>query len=878
FSLKGRTALVTGGARGCGLAFARGLAEAGADVAVFDVVSPEEGFHAIEKDCGVRTAYYKVDVSSQESLQDGFASFQKDFDNALDICVTCAGINRHMPFLEFTYKEHHDLLSINVLGVYFTAQLAAKQMIANKTQHGSIVLVASMASHIAVRSQLCSAYCGTKGAVRSMCPAIAKEMADYGIRVNSISPGYVRTEMTASFPHLLDGWKSEAMNGRIAEPEDIMGACVFLASDASEEWGLPPHNRGAEDRSVLQFNKYKIENQCFYVAQQSNFKMSPSAEHEYRVPHVHHTSVVVVGAGPSGLMLACNLVRFGIDVMILDDRPDKTSTGKADGMQPKTIETFKQLGLAEPLLNNGARVYDIAFWESTATEALRRTGRKTHYPKHVGATDPYILLAHQGMVEQVMIDDLEARGVFVMRNSRFVSAGRGTDGSTKLDVVYVDNATNGFRNIRADYVVGCDGARSKVRRFIPDADLEGEITNAAWGVLDGVIDTDFPDLWSKVALRTHSAGSILWIPRERGMTRLYVELSSTDGERVEKSKATTEYVMARARAAMHPFKLEWKTVEWFGTYVVGQRVAKRFMNSEAQIFIAGDAGHCHSALAAQGANTSMHDSFNLAWKLNLFARGLAKPSLLQTYEEERQKIAYDLINFDAEHCKAFAAGDEELVKNFDDNIRFISGIGAEYSPGMLTRTTSNKSHLRPGMLQLPAQLTRYIDANPVDFQLDIPLLGQFKIYIFVPDVCQSQSSLQYICGQLDAVLASINTRANQSYGKQPRRQSPSDQFVQSHRYTTVSNAFTFAMVTQSTQRQFEIADLPELLQQSRWTLYVDNVNSPGCTEIWFGELEQQTIGITVVRPDGYVGAIDCWDTKDVGEVGGWLQDYFSFMM
>ncbi|KAJ5992956.1 lung carbonyl reductase [Penicillium sp. IBT 35674x] len=233
FSLHGRTALVTGGARGCGLAFARGLAEAGANIAIFDVIPPDEAFASIEKDCSVKTAYYKVDVSSEESLQTGFEQFQKDFDNALDICVPCAGINRHLPFLEFTYKDHQDLLSINVLGLYFTAQLAAKQMITNGTKHGSIVLVASMASHIAVRSQLCSAYCGTKGAVRSMCPAIAKELAQYNIRVNSISPGYVRTEMTASFPHLLEGWKSEAMNGRIAEPEDIMGACVFLAGDAS---------------------------------------------------------------------------------------------------------------------------------------------------------------------------------------------------------------------------------------------------------------------------------------------------------------------------------------------------------------------------------------------------------------------------------------------------------------------------------------------------------------------------------------------------------------------------------------------------------------------------------------------------------------------
>ncbi|PYI33584.1 putative lung carbonyl reductase [Aspergillus indologenus CBS 114.80] len=233
FSLQGRTALVTGGARGCGLAFARGLAEAGANVAIFDVIPPEAEFEAIATECGVRTAYYKVDVSSEESLDAGFGAFQTDFDNALDICVPCAGINRHQPFLEFTYADHAALLGVNVLGVHMTAQRAARQMIANGTQKGSIVLVASMASHIAVRSQLCSAYCGSKGAVRAMCPAIAKELAQYNIRVNSISPGYVRTEMTAAFPHLVEEWKRDAMNGRLAEPEDIMGACVFLASDAS---------------------------------------------------------------------------------------------------------------------------------------------------------------------------------------------------------------------------------------------------------------------------------------------------------------------------------------------------------------------------------------------------------------------------------------------------------------------------------------------------------------------------------------------------------------------------------------------------------------------------------------------------------------------
>ncbi|KAF2836190.1 putative lung carbonyl reductase [Patellaria atrata CBS 101060] len=233
FSLKGRTALVTGGARGCGLAFAEGLAEAGAHVAIFDIIDPVEAFFDIEKTYGVKTCHYKVDVSSLESLEEGFEAFKKDFGGSLDICVPCAGVNKNVGFLDTSLEDFERLMSVNVRGVYYTAQLAAKAMIANKTTHGSIILVASIASYMAIRSQMSSAYCGTKGAVRAMCPAIAAELVKYGIRVNSISPGYVRTEMTAPFPHLLESWKDEIMNGRIAMPEDIRGGCIFLASDAS---------------------------------------------------------------------------------------------------------------------------------------------------------------------------------------------------------------------------------------------------------------------------------------------------------------------------------------------------------------------------------------------------------------------------------------------------------------------------------------------------------------------------------------------------------------------------------------------------------------------------------------------------------------------
>ena len=118
-------------------------------------------------------------MSSQESLSNGFAAFVKHFDGKLDICVPCAGINRNLEFLDTSFEDHQRLIGVNVMGVYHTAQLAAKQMISNGTKKGSIVLVASIASYMAIRSQMSSAYCGTKGAVRAMCPAIAAELVNY---------------------------------------------------------------------------------------------------------------------------------------------------------------------------------------------------------------------------------------------------------------------------------------------------------------------------------------------------------------------------------------------------------------------------------------------------------------------------------------------------------------------------------------------------------------------------------------------------------------------------------------------------------------------------------------------------------------------------
>lgn len=274
----------------------------------------------------------------------------------------------------------------------------------------------------------------------------------------------------------------------------------------------------------------------------------------------------------------------------------------------------------------------------------------------------------------------------------------------------------------------------------------------------------------------------------------------------------------------------------------------------------------------------MHDSFNLAWKLNLVVRGLAQPSLLATYEDERRKIANDLINFDAKHCKAFSQGEVALAKNFDENIRFIAGVGAEYAAGALTRIVpGNKYPLpaRPGALMIPSKVTRYIDANPVDIQLDIPMLGQFRIYLFVPDVVTALPFLTKVCEQLGKEsLGQTSSKALQSYQEKQRKWAEADAYITPERYTAVSDLFTYAVVTQSPKSSFEIADLPSDLQKSRWTLYLDDVDAPSCTSKWNGVLEKTQAGIVIVRPDGYIGAMDTWGLEQGEKAARWVEEYF----
>ncbi|KAF5587654.1 phenol 2-monooxygenase [Fusarium pseudocircinatum] len=582
----------------------------------------------------------------------------------------------------------------------------------------------------------------------------------------------------------------------------------------------------------------------------------------YQDADVH--DVCVVGAGPSGLILSVVLAKLGLSVKVIDERPDQTTVGRADGIQPKTIETLQMLRIGDDLVQTGVKVHDICMWRGSPTEGLRRTGREVHYPSSVvDVLHPYILLCHQGMMEGTFINDLRKSGVEVTRSHIF----RGVTSSPDHLEIECDKDGETRTAISARYLVGCDGARSAVRNAIPGAGSQGTPHNSVWGVLDGELDTNFPDIWSKTVIFSEEHGSVLLIPRERNMTRLYIEMKSS----VTSKGLGQEFVMEQARLIMAPYTVNWTSVEWFGNYQVSQRFATRFLDPNQQIFIAGDASHTHSPKAAQGMNTSVHDSWNLGWKLNLATRGFAKGGiLLQSYEHERKKIAEDLINFDFEHANEIAGGDSKgLAENFRKNTRFISGVGVEYGPNELNHSldAAPGGDAKPGCNLPQAKVTRYIDACPVDVQLDVPVLGQFRVYVVAPNLTGRQES-GFIKGFDESISTSnsfvfqLGKSAQASYQQKPLASRADDVYVRPERYTAVNQLITFALLTSTDKNEFELSDLPPTFSKKKW----------------LGSVDSGEVSILVVRPDGYVGAIRRIKNASVEEgaaAASWLDSYFG---
>ena len=313
------------------------------------------------------------------------------------------------------------------------------------------------------------------------------------------------------------------------------------------------------------------------------------------------------------------------------------------------------------------------------------------------------------------------------------------------------------RTVRAKYVMGADGARSRVRAAI-GCHMAGDQANHAWGVMDVLAVTDFPDIRTKCSIQSE-AGSILLIPREGGyLFRMYVDLGEVAPDDHHHVRQTTiEQVIARANEILHPYTLDVKNVAWHSVYEVGHRLTDRFddVPTDAagsrtpRVFIAGDACHTHSAKAGQGMNVSIQDGWNIGWKLGHVLEGRAPESLLATYSAERQVVAQNLIDFDKQWSTMMAkkpeefASPSELEEFYAQTFEFPAGFMTQYTPSLIVAEASHQdlaTGFPIGKRFKSAPVVRVCDANPVHLGHQATADGRWRIYVFADAASAGEAS------------------------------------------------------------------------------------------------------------------------------------------
>ncbi|KAL8290074.1 hypothetical protein RQP46_003013 [Phenoliferia psychrophenolica] len=650
--------------------------------------------------------------------------------------------------------------------------------------------------------------------------------------------------------------------------------------------------------------------------------------------------VVVVGAGPAGCMAATCLTTFGLSVLHIDNRPHPTEAGRADGLQPRTIEVLRNIGglpieegkagLAKRMVSQGVRVYEVAFYDPTPTAKLARTSRAPSCPDFIDVADPFTLLLHQGLIENSFIDEIDARRAH-LPNDKFIRAPKGgifrpyefitckTDAASNeaypVECLIEHGETKQSYTIRSKYLLGNDGAMSKVRKAVAGGgptdgtrtgkiQMLGDTSDIVWGVIDVEVKTDFPDLLSKCMIHSKDAGSIMIIPRESGLVRFYVQLKSDkEGATFERSNATQEMVLEVARKIFDPFKLEFGRVDWFSVYQIGQRIASRYTLDE-RIILGGDATHTHSPKAGQGMNISMMDMYSLAWKINLVEKGLAKREvLLPTYEQERKGIAEELLRFDAAYAAMFSGknptgsqltDDETKAKSvgavdavkfielFKKNAMFTSGCGAFYAGNVLNATDDSelvKAYPKQGVFNpvgtklicgqrlLPGMVTRAIDANKMRIQQEVKMNGAFRIHVLAGGFESSKANLEAFDAYLDSPASFVNRhRAADGVASSiidEDGNGVSSQYIEHDTRATKRNPFfTFLTIFSTPHTEWDIESIPFHLRSYRDQIYSDDIldhrvpeagkNAPLHTK--YG-VDVTKGAIVVVRPDSYVGAV-----------------------
>ena len=339
--------------------------------------------------------------------------------------------------------------------------------------------------------------------------------------------------------------------------------------------------------------------------------------------------VVVVGAGPTGLTLAAQLQAFGATVRIVDRQLDRVHESRALGVQPRTLEVLRGLGLAEELIERG----NDAVWVQ-----LHAGGRVVRIRLfRLGLDDtayPFLLLVSQAETEQVLGDHLATGGILVERGVELVGFHADPD-AVACVLRHRDGRTE---QVRARYLVGCDGAASTVRRAAGIAFQGG-----AYPQTFALADLEAEPLHRDAAHAfLAEEGIVLFFPLGRPASwRMLAMHPSLQGRR-EPAQPSLEELQALADA-LTDGGVRLRDPVWQSYFGLQHRHATRYR--DGRLFLAGDAAHIHSPAGAQGMNTGIQDAWNLGWKLALVSRGIAEEGLLGTYDAERRPVGGFVVRF-----------------------------------------------------------------------------------------------------------------------------------------------------------------------------------------------------------------------------------------
>jgi 2-polyprenyl-6-methoxyphenol hydroxylase-like FAD-dependent oxidoreductase len=339
--------------------------------------------------------------------------------------------------------------------------------------------------------------------------------------------------------------------------------------------------------------------------------------------------VLIAGAGPTGLALALWLARQGVGVRIVDQAAAPGTTSRAVVVHARTLELYRQLGLAEDVVNAGKPNPGINLWV--------RGKRRAHITfGDAGASltpYPFILVYPQDRHERLLIERLAQMEVRVERETELLGFEQHGD-----HVVARLRGPDGEQSCEARYLAGCDGARSPVRHQL-GAGFEGGTYDQLFYVADvlAVARSNGATLDGEIHLALDDADFLaLFSYTDDGQARL---IGSIREDRVAPG-AVLAFDDVAPRA-IHGLGLEVKRVNWFSTYKVHHRLTEHFRHG--RVFLLGDAAHIHSPAGGQGMNTGIGDAINLAWKLKAVLRGEASDSLLDSYETERMAFARTLV-------------------------------------------------------------------------------------------------------------------------------------------------------------------------------------------------------------------------------------------